>query len=241
MKIEVCLEGVDSAIEAQKGGADRIELCSDLFEGGLTPSYGVFKAVKQNLSIPVSTMIRVRGGDFCYSQKEFLAMKYDAQLYKENGTDSLVFGMLREDGEIDVCRTKELLKIADGVDVTFHRAFDVSRDLFKSLEILIDLGVKRILTSGGEPTVMDGFLTLRKLVEKADGRIIIMPGCGINERNFNFLNEQIQASEYHVYAVKKEASLMNYKVDHIYMGGMLRQDEYSTLITDSKSISTYRK
>lgn len=238
MKIEICLESIESVIAAEKGGADRVEFCADLFEGGTTPSLGAFKVARANSTITMSVMIRPRGGDFCYSDLEFAAMKEDICLFKEAGADCVVFGILSPDGEIDVKRNKELIELARPMEVTFHRAFDMTPNAERSLETLIELGVDRLLTSGLEATVIEGIETLAALVKQAGDRIIIMPGCGITERNFAFLDSKVKAKEYHVFVPGTTESKMTYRPDHIYMGGMLRQAEFAISHTDQNRVST---
>ena len=241
VKIEICLESVESVITTEKGGADRVEFCADLFEGGTTPSLGTFKVAKANSSIVMSVMIRPRGGDFCYSDLEFEAMKEDIRLFKEAGADCVVFGILTPDGEIDVKRNKALIELARPMEVTFHRAFDMTRNAERSLETLIGLGVDRLLTSGLEATVMEGLETLASLVKQAGDRIIVMPGCGITERNFAFLDSKVAAKEYHVFLPGTTESRMTYRPDHIYMGGMLRQAEFAVSHTDLSRVKSVTK
>ncbi len=238
MKIEICLESIESVIAAEKGGADRVEFCADLFEGGTTPSLGAFKVARANSTIAMSVMIRPRGGDFCYSDLEFAAMKEDISLFKQAGADCVVFGILTPDGEIDIKRNKELVDLARPMEVTFHRAFDMTPNAEKSLETLIELGFDRLLTSGLEATVIEGIETLAALVKQAGDRIIIMPGCGITERNFAFLDSKVKAKEYHVFVPGTTESKMTYRPDHIYMGGMLRQAEFAISHTDQNRVST---
>lgn len=227
IKIEICLDSVESVIIAERAGADRVELCSDLFEGGLTPTVGTFLLAKERTNIPINVMIRPRGGDFCYSDIEFKVMKKEALFFKENGADALVFGILTPDGEIDKIRTKELIDIARPLPVTFHRAFDMTRDAFRSLDTLLSLGVERVLTSGLEATVLEGADTLRALVERAGERMIVMPGSGINERNFNKIKNLIGAKEYHMGLSSSIPSKMAFHPGHVYMGGLLRQNEFT--------------
>ena len=227
IKIEICLDSVESVIIAERAGADRVELCSDLFEGGLTPTVGTFLLAKERTNIPINVMIRPRGGDFCYSDIEFEVMKKEAMFFKENGADALVFGILTPDGEIDKIRTKELIDIARPLPVTFHRAFDMTRDAFRSLDTLLSLGVDRVLTSGLEATVLEGADTLRTLVERAGERMIVMPGSGINERNFNKIKNLIGAKEYHMGLSSSIPSKMTFHPGHVYMGGLLRQNEFT--------------
>ncbi|NCB01263.1 MAG: copper homeostasis protein CutC [Spirochaetia bacterium] len=236
MKIEICLDSVESVLAAEKGGASRVEFCSDLFEGGLTPTLGAFKTAKKYTHIPLNVMIRPRGGDFCYTELEFETMMNDASIFKEAGADALVFGLLTKDGRIDKERTSALIDIARPLPVTFHRAFDMTRDPFEALEDLITLQVDRILTSGHEPSVPEGLPLLLKLIEQAGSRIIIMPGAGINERNFTMIHTLLQASEYHVYLHSETNSSMEYRPEHIYMGGVLRQPEFLLQNTDSTRV-----
>eukprot|EP01111_Echinosteliopsis_oligospora_P016117 TRINITY_DN6580_c0_g1_i1.p1 TRINITY_DN6580_c0_g1~~TRINITY_DN6580_c0_g1_i1.p1 ORF type:complete len:180 (-),score=36.33 TRINITY_DN6580_c0_g1_i1:107-646(-) len=158
MKVEVCIDSVESAIEAEKGGASRVELCSSLFEGGLTPSVGMVKTVKKYVRIPVYVMIRPRCGDFLYSSYEYDSMRLDVEIMKSSGADGIVFGFLNSDGDIDLERTQEFILLAHPLPVTFHRAFDMTRDPYKAMEDLIKLGIPRILTSGQERSVIEGSL-----------------------------------------------------------------------------------
>lgn len=238
MKIEICLESIESVLAAEKGGADRVEFCADLFEGGTTPSLGAFKVARQHSTIKMSVMIRPRGGDFCYSSLEFEAMKEDIRLFREAGADCVVFGILTPEGEIDLERTRQLIELARPMEVTFHRAFDMTPNAEASLETLIGLGVDRLLTSGLEATVIEGIETLAALVRQAGDRIIVMPGCGITERNFAYLDSKVKAKEYHVFLPGTTESRMTYRPEHIYMGGMLRQAEFSISHTDTDRVGT---
>ncbi|MDT4761047.1 copper homeostasis protein CutC [Sphaerochaeta sp. PS] len=238
MNIEICLESIESVLAAEKGGADRVEFCADLFEGGTTPSLGAFKVARQHSTIKMSVMIRPRGGDFCYSSLEFEAMKEDIRLFREAGADCVVFGILTPEGEIDLERNKELIELARPMEVTFHRAFDMTPNAQASLETLIGLGVDRLLTSGLEATVIEGIETLAALVRQAGDRIIVMPGCGITERNFAYLDSKVKAKEYHVFLPGTTESRMTYRPEHIYMGGMLRQAEFSISHTDTDRVGT---
>ena len=234
--IEICLEDVQSVLSAQKGGADRVELCSDLFEGGLTPSLGTVLTAKRLSSIPINCMIRPRGGDFCYSDLEFEAMKEDINAFKKVGVNGIVFGILTPDGDVDLNRSRQIIELARPLSVTFHRAFDMTRDPYKALEDLIALGVDRVLTSGQEATVPEGLDLLADLVKIAGDRIIVMPGCGISERNFKKIHERIGAKEYHVHVPMEEGSKMVFHPGHIYMGGLLRQSEFTVTHTDEDRV-----
>ena len=235
--IEICLESVESVIAAEKGGADRVELCSDLFEGGLTPTIGTVKTALRKSNIKINAMIRPRGGDFCYSDEEFEVMKEDIKAFKETGINGIVFGILTPEGDVDVKRSKEIIELARPLAVTFHRAFDMTRDPYKSLEELMELGVDRVLTSGQEATVPEGADLLEELVQIAGDRIIVMPGCGITERNFPKLRDKIKAKEYHIYLPYETTSKMKFHPGHIYMGGLLRQSEFTITHTSSSRVS----
>ena len=235
--IEICLESVESVIAAEKGGADRVELCSDLFEGGLTPTIGTVKTALKKSNIKINAMIRPRGGDFCYSDEEFEVMKEDIKAFKETGINGIVFGILTPEGDVDVKRSKEIIELARPLAVTFHRAFDMTRDPYKRLEELIKLGVDRVLTSGQEATVPEGADLLEDLVQIAGDRIIVMPGCGITERNFPKLRDKIKAKEYHIYLPYETTSKMKFHPGHIYMGGLLRQSEFTITHTSSSRVS----
>src|ERR1700722_12359717 len=154
--LEICLESVDSVIASDRGGAQRVELCANLLEGGTTPSAGTIQAARESAKIAINVMIRPRGGDFLYTDAEFASMQHDIRIAKKLGADGIVLGLLRADGTVDVERTRHLGEIADPLLVTFHRVIDVSRNLLEALEDVISAGAGRVLTSGGEPSVVDG-------------------------------------------------------------------------------------
>lgn len=181
--LEICVDSVASAIAAQEGGAERVELCANLNEDGTTPSAGMIEVTRKNLSIGLQVMIRPRGGNFCYSAVEFEIMKKDIAVAKELGANGVVFGMLNPDGTIDAERTRELIEVARPLQVTFHRAFDVAAAPLRALETLIALRVDRLLTSGQARTAMEGLGLLAQLAQQAAGRISIMPASGINAEN----------------------------------------------------------
>ena len=236
--IEVCLDSVESIMAAEKGGADRVELCSDLFEGGLSPSIGMVRVAKRLTHIPINAMVRPRGGDFCYSDVEFEVMCAEVEAFKAEGVNAIVFGILTPDGDVDMDRSRRIVELARPLAVTFHRAFDMTRDLSKSLEDLASLGIERVLTSGGEASVAEGADTLKALVEQAGDRIVVMPGCGIKERNFRKLDSIIGAREYHMSLNGSHDSRMRFHPGHIYMGGMLRQSEFTLSCTDEERVRT---
>lgn len=183
MQTEVCANSYQSAINAQKGGADRIELCTELGVGGITPSYGLLKRVLAALSIPVNVLIRPRSGDFCYSKAEYDTIKADIEFCKSLGCAGIVCGVLLPDLRLDVERTKELIELSRPMKFTFHRAFDCVKDPLKTLKQLIDLGADTVLTSGQEKTAIKGIDLLNKMKARANGGIRILPGGGINENN----------------------------------------------------------
>jgi copper homeostasis protein len=196
--LEVCVDSVESAVAAEQGGAERIELCADLVHGGITPSIGMIKAVRGNVSLKIHVMIRPRRGDFCYSESEFKVMKTDIREVRNLGIDGVVFGILNHNGAIDVGRTASLIQIARPLSVTFHRAFDESVDLDSSLSELIRLGVDRVLTSGGEPSVESGLHKLAELVRNAGSSVKILAGGGITLENVARVVESGGIEEVHV-------------------------------------------
>jgi len=218
MLFEVCLQSVDDAIAAQAGGARRVELCSALVEGGITPSPGTIRACRQAVDIDVMVMIRPRGGDFDYSDQEFAVMLEDVKFCRDTGVAGVVFGLLDRKGEVARTRVQSLVKAAGELSVTFHRAFDVCVDPFAAMETLIELGVDRILTSGQAGTVPEGKETIRQLVEKADGRIGILPGCGITPENVAEMVAYTGVSQFHATAFGTLASAMEHQNPDVYMG-----------------------
>ena len=192
MIIEVCAESYEYALKAEKAGADRIELCKDLHLDGLTPDYETAKITIDSLNIPVFILIRPRYGDFIYSNEEFELMKSDIAKFKEIGCKGIVSGVLNNDKDIDIERTKELVELSRPLEFTFHRAFDIVKDPVEEIENLIKMGVDRVLTSGQKEKAIDGLVLLEQLNIISNNRIIIMPGSGIskkNLRNFETFNE----------------------------------------------------
>ena len=188
MIIEVCAESYEYAVKAEKAGADRVELCKDLYLDGLTPDFETAKRTIDSLNIPVFILIRPKVGDFTYSNEEFELMKSDIVKFKEMGCKGIVSGVLNEDNSIDIKRTKELVKLSRPLDFTFHRAFDVVSDPLKEIENLIRLGVDRILTSGQKNKAIEGLDLLLELKRISNNEILIMPGSGISNTNFMKFN-----------------------------------------------------
>ncbi|MBC8497251.1 MAG: copper homeostasis protein CutC [Anaerolineales bacterium] len=237
--LEVCVDSVESAMAAEQGGADRVELCDNLLAGGTTPSAGVIELARNNLDLGLQVMIRPRGGDFCYSDIEFEIMRRDIEVAKQLGADGVVFGILRPDGSVDMERSATLVELAHPLNVTFHRAFDVSRDAHQSLADLISLGVNRILTSGQAFSALEGLDLIAELVQIAGDRVIIMPGGG-TERNIQKVVASSGVKEVHVVGPQIVDSSMVFRNHQIYMGGELRPPEYTRVITDPEKISSLR-
>jgi copper homeostasis protein len=238
MKVEICAGSVQSVIEAEKGGASRVELCDNLFEGGTTPSAATIEYACKAVHIPVYVMIRPRGGDFLYSDLEFEIMKRDVFIAKQYGASGIATGLLLPDGVVDERRTGELVAIAGELNmgVTFHRAFDMSYDPRKALEIVIRTGCERILTSGGENKAVDGRELIRELVVASAGRISIMAGSGINPVNVNDLVKYTGIDEVHISGKRRIDGGMIYRNPKINMGGLPGIPEYEIIETDSETV-----
>ncbi len=195
--IEIATTDFPTTQSAVEGGAHRIELCANLAEGGTTPSFGMLKHCREKFQVELYPMIRPRGGDFFYTEEEFKLMLDDAKLCKQLGCDGIVTGFLNRDGSIDVQRTSKIVEAVYPLGVTFHRAFDRCRDPFQAMEQLIEIGCERILTSGQKPNALDGAPLIGKLNEKADHRIIIMPGAGVNVETIGRIREITGCVEFH--------------------------------------------
>jgi copper homeostasis protein len=209
--LEVIGFNIESCLIAEQAGANRIELCDNPHEGGTTPSYGFIQLARQKTSIDLFPIIRPRGGDFLYSENEFEIMKADVAMCKHLGCDGVVIGLLQADGTVDETRTRILVDLAYPMDVTFHRAFDRTRDAGEALEAVIRCGCTRILTSGQQNTAMEGANLIRTLIAQANDRLIIMPGSGVRSTTLNELYQQTGATEYHSSARIVQQSKMSYK------------------------------
>jgi copper homeostasis protein len=195
--LEISVEALESALAAERGGADRIELCRNLSVGGVTPNADLLRAVRAQVRIPIFSMVRPRAGDFVYSSAEFAEMKRSVVGAKESGMDGVVLGVLTKELRVDVERTRELTELARPLPVTYHRAFDEIADLDQALEDIIQSGAKRILTSGGAKSALEGAATLAKLIEAAGERIAIVPGAGISSLNIAEVARRTRAREFH--------------------------------------------
>ncbi len=241
MKLEIVVYNIESALKAQEGGADRIELCDNPGEGGTTPSYGVIEAVRQHVSMDVFVMIRPRGGDFHYSSYEFHCMKCDIDQCQKLSVDGVVLGILNADGTLDKKRCKELIDRARPLKVTCHRAFDMTRDPFEALEDCIELGFDRILTSGQQATASKGVDLISQLIQKAKGRIVIMPGTGVNEDTVVEIVQKSRANEIHFSATTFRESAMQYLNPNIAGMGSDEGTEYKLRVVDPQRVKTMRQ
>ena len=238
MLIEACVDSVESAVAAENGGAQRIELCAALLEGGLTPSAGAIALAREKLGIGLHVIIRPRGGDFLYTGGEYTVMLRDIDAASQAGADGVVVGVLDANAQVDEARTRELVERARPMSVTFHRAFDMTRDPLAALETLVDIGVDRILTSGQEESAMAGLELLRDLVKRAGDRITIMPAGNIHENNVEKIAKETGAKELHVTGFTDVDSGMKFRNPRVYMGGLLRPPEYTRSVTDAGTIGT---
>jgi len=233
---EICVDSVAGVQAAKDAGADRAELCTALIEGGITPSRGLMRRARAIPGIKIQMMIRPRGGDFLFDSDEFEIMKTDIDVAKAERADGVVIGLLNPDGTIDEERSRELIALAKPLSVTFHRAFDMTPDPFAALETLIRLGADRVLTSGQEPSVLEGLPLITELVRRAGNRIIVMPGGGITPRNVERIVAAAKPREIHFAALHLEPGGMAFRRDHVFMGGELRPPEYDRLVTSASGV-----
>ena len=241
MICEIVVYNIESALKAQEGGADRIELCDNPGEGGTTPSYGTIEAVRQNVNLDVYVMIRPRGGDFHYSNYEFLSMRRDISQCHKISVDGVVFGILNPDGTLDKKRCKELIDKAKPLKVTCHRAFDMTRDPFEALEDCIEVGFDRILTSGQQAQALKGADLIGQLIKKANGRIAIMPGSGVNENTVQDILAKSKAIEIHFSATSSRESGMMYRNRSIEGMGSDEGSEFKVRTVDPDRVRAMRK
>lgn len=236
-QFEVCANSVESCLAAQTGGADRVELCAGIPEGGTTPSYGDIATARELLThTRLHVIIRPRGGDFLYTPLEQRIMLKDIENARRLGADGVVFGCLTPEGDIDIALMKQLLEAAQGMSVTFHRAFDVCRQPKQALETLIQLGFHRILTSGAQPTAEQGIPLLKELQAQASGRIILLAGCGVNENNIARIASETGIREFHFSAREQLSSGMQFRNEAVSMGGTVCIDEYSRPVTTAERV-----
>ena len=234
--IEACVDSVESAVEAEIGGADRVELCDNLHDGGTTPSIGAIEAARRKLEIDLNVIIRPRGGDFLYSDLELDIMRTDVQAARSAGADGVVFGILEADGAVNLEQVRQVVELAGPMSTTFHRAFDMCADPFAALESLISLGIDRVLTSGQRPSATEGAALIGKLVDAARGRIIVMPGVGIDASNIAHLIRLTGAREYHVLAERPVDSDMIFRNPDVFMGADPALSEFERPVCDRAAI-----
>ena len=200
-KLEIACFNLKSALIAQENGADRVELCANMKEGGTTPDFKIAEQARKELDIDLNVMIRPRGGDFVYTDAEFEQMKSEIVALKKLNIDGFVFGILDREGNVNMDQNQELVALADPIPCTFHRAFDVVNNMYQSLENVIECGFKTILTSGQKENVVEGITILAELVKKANNRIVIMPGGGLRSTNIGLLKQKTNATFYHSSAI----------------------------------------
>jgi copper homeostasis protein len=234
--LEICCGSIDDAIEAEKGGADRVELCSALFLGGLTPSVGTIQEAKRRLRIPIMVMVRPRSGGFCYTEAEMASMERDAEAAIENGADGVVFGILQPDGRIDLARCRRIRQLIGKRQAVFHRAFDVTPDPFEALEQLVDLNMTRILTSGQKESVPEGVQLIKRMIERAGDRIEILPGGGIQLWNAKEVIERTGCRQVHLTAAGTAFDPSTQVRPEITFGGALHPPENRYQVTDAKLV-----
>ncbi len=236
MNVEACVDSIESALAAEAGGADRLELCDNLAEGGTTPSAGTIAVCRELVGIPLFVLVRARGGSFVYSAAEVEAMARDVALCRELRADGVVIGALRPDGAIDLDATRFLIAAARPMAVTFHRAFDVCRDPAAALDELIGLGVERVLTSGQQASAIDGAVLIGQLVQRAAGRIGILAGGGVTEENVRRLVSITGVHEIHVRGASPATSEMQYHNPRISFQKPVTTDDRVRMETDAERI-----
>lgn len=241
MLLEICVDSLDSVIACAEAGADRIELCASLTEGGLTPSAGILSQARALFPGEIAFMIRPRGGDFAYRPEEVFAMAADIELARDLGADAVVFGCLAPDGTLDLAAIETLLDACDGFPAVFHRAFDVCADLPAALEVLAELGFERILTSGGAPSVIEALDPIAALVQQATGRIDILPGGGIKADQVAEIVRHTGVNQVHLSARTLRESTMTHRRPEIPMGAATVPGEYERRIADIALITAARQ
>ena len=227
--LEICCYNLDSALIAADAGADRVELCTDPASGGTTPGIGLIKTVRKKITIELYPIIRIRGGDFLFSEEEFDVMLHEVKACKSAGCEGVVIGMLLPDGRVDKIHSARLVEKAYPMGVCFHRAFDWTRNPFEALEDIIEIGCERILTSGQQPTAILGAPLIKDLVLQADGRILIMPGSGIRAGNIADLKKETGATQFHSSARTLKKSAME------FVQPSMNEDQ-STVMADRREI-----
>ncbi|HTX41251.1 MAG TPA: copper homeostasis protein CutC [Acidobacteriaceae bacterium] len=225
MILEICVDSVESAMAAERGGAQRVELCSDLLEGGITPSAGLISLVRRRISIDLFVMVRPRGGDFAYTREEFEAMREDIHQAQKLGADGIVLGVLDEHARVDVRRTRDLVGLARPLPVTYHRAVDMTADPETAIDDVLEAGAARVLTSGGAPSVMQGLANVAHMVRAARDRIAVMAGGGLTPQTLPRVAEATGATEFHASLRTASPSPVAFHRQGVHMGE-IRDREY---------------
>lgn len=239
-RFEVCANSVTSCLAAEKGGAHRVELCSALELGGLTPSYGEIALAKEVLQLKIHVLIRPRGGDFLFNALEINSMIKDIEMCRELGVDGVVLGALTKEGYIDETLMRLFLDVSKGMSVTFHRAFDLCRNPQEALEQIIELGCDRILTSGQQASAEQGIPLLRSLQEQATNRIILLAGAGVRASNIRRIADETGITEFHFSATERFDSSMNHRNTSASMGDSNQSDDYRTTFTSTRLVEEIR-
>ena len=237
MLLEIACFSLEAAILAEEAGADRIELCAGPLEGGLTPSFSMIALSRNILKIPIHVMVRPREGDFLYSRREIKSMEYDIEIIKDSGVEGIVLGILNSDGSIDTANLSRMVNLAGPMNVTFHRAFDLSKDPVQSLNEIVNSGAKRILTSGLRQSALQGIELITKLIQLAEGKIIIMPGSGVNASNIAELCKVTGATEIHASARRLVQGGMSYSNPELNLHAGSSIKDNSVLLPDPEQIA----
>lgn len=235
--IEIATADIETTRQAVEGGADRIELCANLGEGGTTPSFGTMRVCRESFDLPIFPIIRPRAGDFLYTADEFRSMRYDIESARTLGFEGVVIGLLEADGRIDLTRTAQLRELAYPMEITFHRAFDRCLNPYEALEELISIGIDRVLTSGQHPVAPDGASCIAALQKQANGRIIIMPGSGVRPDNIQSLKAQTGCHEFHSSLRGWQASGMNFRHPNFAQ----QKESYQNPFIDAKEVERMKR
>ncbi|MGB6159818.1 MAG: copper homeostasis protein CutC [Acidobacteriaceae bacterium] len=235
MQVEICVDSVESAMAAERGGAQRVELCADLLEGGTTPSSGLIAMVRRCIGIGMFVMIRPRGGDFSYTAHEFEVMQQDIRNARELGADGIILGVLDERAQVDVPRTRHLVELANPLPVTFHRAIDMTPDPKAALEDVVETGAARVLTSGGAAKVTEGISVVASMVQAARGRVQVMPGGGVTPETVVSVAEATGATEFHASLRTARPSPVEFHRGDVQMGE-IRDREYLRFVVEEENV-----
>ncbi|MCI9201089.1 MAG: copper homeostasis protein CutC [Lachnospiraceae bacterium] len=238
--LECCVDSVESALQAEKGGADRLELCSNLIIGGTTPTLALFRQIREHTNIRIHVLIRPRFGDFLYTKQELHIIAKEIDMFRKAGAEGIVIGCLTPDGSLDCEAMHFLIDYAGQMTVTLHRAFDMSKDPFQTLELAKELGIHTILTSGCQASCLDGIDLLRQLDEKSNGEITLMAGAGIQESSVRILREKTNLTAFHMSGKSVKNSKMQFRNPNVFMG-LPGMSEYEIWETDSNAVSAVRK